>query len=595
MTTDFPFQDRTLSVDARTEDLLERLTLEDKVGLLFHSQVGLDDPRSKDRYGRAAVAELVLERRMTAFCVQGAPADGRDLAQWHNEVQRIALELPLGIPVTLSTDPRHGVSDNPLAANEAGVFSRWPEPLGLAAIGSPSVARQFGDVTRREYLAGGIRVALHPQIDLTTEPRWARIVQTFGEDADLTSRLVVAYLDGLQAGNRIGPDSVAGMAKHFPGGGPQKDGLDPHFSDGREQVYPGGRFEHHLEPFVAAIEAGVSQMMPYYGMPVGLGLEEVGFAFNKAVITGILRERLGFDGIVCTDFGLVTGYGDVFPAKAWGVEHLDREERMVKLLDAGVDQIGGETSTDVLMAVVADGRVSEARLDVSVRRILREKFRLGQFDDRRFVDEDAAAVAIGAEAHRAAGVRAQQASLTLLTNGVEGDPLLPLTPGVKLYAEGVDEAAFEGLATVVGSPDEADVAVVRIAAPSYHDPARGFLGSMHKGSLELPPDQAEHLLALADRLPTVVDVYLERPAVLTPIAGVGALLGSFGTDDRPFAEVLFGRAEPRGRLPFDLPRSMAAVVASRTDVPFDTADPFLPFGHGLAYEPAGRPVEAPAV
>ncbi|MEU4650208.1 glycoside hydrolase family 3 protein [Nocardia fluminea] len=581
MTADLPYRNPILPIETRVEDLLARMRIEDKVGLLFHYQGSLGDPEQPDQYGRSAVAELVRDRRITHLLVQGSPKSGRELAQWHNAVQRIALEHPLGIPVTISSDPRHGVTRNPLTSNESGAFSRWPEPIGIAAIGTEATAREYGDVTRREYLAAGIRVALHPQIDLATEPRWARIAQTFGEDADLTSRLVRAYLGGLQ-GQSVGPDSVAAMTKHFPGGGPQLDGLDPHFADGREQVYPGGRFDYHLEPFLAAIEAGTSQMMPYYGMPVGTQYEEVGFAFSKGVITELLRDELGFDGIVCTDFGVITGYGEAFPAKAWGVEQLSRDERMVKLLDAGVDQFGGENCTDVLLDLLRSGTVDEDRLDVSVRRLLAEKFRLGLFDDRRFVDTEEAEQVVGSALNKQAGVRAQHAALTLLRNGNE-DPVLPLRRGISVYVEGMDPQALAGFATVVARPQDAEVAIIRTHAPSYHDPARGFLGAMHKGSLEFSPAEIEHLEELAATVPTVVDVYLERPAVLTDLTAAAALVVSFGTDDRPFAEVLFGTAAPRGRLPFDLPRSMSAVEASRSDVPFDTADPLFRFGFGLRY------------
>ncbi len=216
-------------------------------------------------------------------------------------------------------------------------------------------------------------MALHPQVDLATEPRWARQSATFGEDPDLTSRLGAAYIRGFQ-GSELGPDSVATMTKHFPGGGPQKDGEDPHFPYGREQVYPGGQFETHLKPFEAAFDAGTSQIMPYYGMPVGTEYEEVGFGFNKSVITGLLRERYGFDGIVCTDWGLISDGeigGQPFPARAWGVEHLSPRERMRKVLDAGADQFGGESIPDLLIDLVRSGELAEERLDVSARRLLR--------------------------------------------------------------------------------------------------------------------------------------------------------------------------------------------------------------------------------
>jgi beta-glucosidase len=149
--------------------------------------------------------------------------------------------------------------------------------------------------------------------------------------------------------------------------------------------------------------------------------------------------------------------------------------------------------------------------------------------------------------------------------------------------EGVDPAAFKGYATLVQSPGEADVAVIRLQAPSYHDPAKGFLGAMHMGSLDFRDVVLERIAARASATPTVFDVYLERPAVLTRLSGTAALLGSFGTDDTPFVELLFGDAQPEGRLPFDLPRSMETVTASRTDVAFDTESPLFRFGHGLRY------------
>ena len=156
------------------------------------------------------------------------------MAEWHNKLQSLAASTRLGIPVTLSTDPRHSFTENPGTAMMAGVFSEWPEPLGLAAIGDENLVEQFGDIARQEYTAVGLRVALHPQIDLTTEPRWSRQIGTFGEDAELTGRLAAAYIRGFQ-GPQLGPGSVATMTKHFPGGGPQRDGEDPHFAYGRER------------------------------------------------------------------------------------------------------------------------------------------------------------------------------------------------------------------------------------------------------------------------------------------------------------------------------------------------------------------------
>jgi beta-glucosidase len=187
------------------------------------------------------------------------------------------------------------------------------------------------------------------------------------------------------------------MTKHFPGGGPQKDGEDPHFPYGREQVYPGNNFSYHLRPFEAAFAAGTAMIMPYYGMPVGMPFEEVGFGFNKDVLTGLLRHTYGFDGVVCTDWGLLTDRlfaGETMLARAWGVEHLSVEDRVKKIVEAGADQFGGEDCAEVVVALVRGRQIAEERLDQSARRILRIKFRLGLFDDP-YVDAAVAEQIVG--------------------------------------------------------------------------------------------------------------------------------------------------------------------------------------------------------
>ncbi|WP_326636989.1 glycoside hydrolase family 3 C-terminal domain-containing protein [Streptosporangium sp. NBC_01755] len=567
------YRDPQLSVERRVDDLVGRMTLEEKAGLLFQAMVTMGDIMPIP-----SATDMIDGRLMNHFNLFGS-ASGREMAEWSNAVQERAKATRLGIPVTISTDPRHSFSSNPGAAMMAGAFSQWPETTGLAAIGDEALVEKFADIARQEYLAVGIRVALHPQIDLATEPRWARANATFGEDAELTSRLVKAYIRGFQ-GVRLGKDSVACMTKHFPGGGPQKDGEDPHFAYGREQVYPGGNFDYHLKPFEAAFEAGTSQIMPYYGMPVGTPYEEVGFGFNKDVITGLLRERYGFDGIVCTDWGLLTDdviMGQPVAARAWGVEHLTPLERAKKALDAGIDQFGGEACPELVIELVRSGQIAEERIDVSVRRLLREKFVLGLFDDP-FADPDRAEEIVGRADFVQAGVEAQSASLTLLKNGP-----LPLVEGLRMYVEGVDAETAAGYGTIVATPEEADIALVRLAAP--YEPRPGMFESFfHAGDLAFPEAEIARLRALQSKADTVVDVYLERPAVFPEIAeGAVAVLGDFGANDAVFLDVVFGRRSPLGRLPYELPRSMAAVEASRSDMPYDSEDPLYPFGHGLSY------------
>jgi len=589
-----PYEDPGRPVEERVADLLGRMTLEEKAGLLFHHMItpgpGGSVTEAPASLAQEASAEERITRRLISHFNVMQVQSARQFALWHNRLQELAASTRLGIPVTISSDPRHSSVSIPVASWRTDEFSQWPEPIGLAAIGDASTVERFGDIARREYLAVGIRVALHPQADLATEPRWARISATFGEDGDLAGTLVAAYVRGFQ-GPSLGPASVAAMVKHFPGGGPQKDGEDPHFAYGREQVYPGSNFDYHLRPFEAAFEAGVSQVMPYYGMPVGTQYEEVGFSFNRDVITGLLRDRYGFDGIVCTDWGLVTDAeinGQPFPARAWGAEDLSREQRVLKILEAGVDQFGGEECPEIVVGLVTSGALSQDRLDTSVRRILREKFVLGLFDNP-FVDADAAPSIVGAPEFREAGLAAQRASLTLLTNRPvteTGGSTLPLREGGSVYLQGVDPSVAADYAKVTEDPGEASFAIVRLETP--YEPRTGTLEQFFRaGSLAYSADTLASLLPLLQRLPTVVVVQLERPAVLPEIAEhAAALVGSFGASDRAVLDVLFGRHQPRGRLPFDLPSSMDAVLAQRSDVPFDTQEPLYRFGHGLSYEGA---------
>ncbi|MEU6878048.1 glycoside hydrolase family 3 N-terminal domain-containing protein [Streptomyces sp. NPDC046712] len=578
-----PYQDATRPVAERVEDLLSRMTLEEKAGQLFHSMLMMnpDGTPVTETDGSMlpfTTPELVEARHLSHFNLLGTYG-AREMALWHNAIQEMAASTRLGIPVSLSTDPRHAFTDNIGASFNAGAFSAWPEALGLAAIGDPELVFRFADTVRREYLSVGFRTALHPQIDLATEPRWARQSGTFGSDAELTGELVQAYIRGLQ-GEELGPDSVAAMVKHFPGGGPQKDGEDPHFPHGKEQIYPGGMRDHHLEPFKAAIAAGCSQMMPYYGQPIGTDWEEVGFGFNKGVITGLLREELGFTGIVCTDWGLLTDatiFGEIHEARAWGVEHLSVAERAAKALDAGADQFGGEQCPEVVVELVQSGRISEARVDASVRRLLREKFVLGLFDERRYVDPDEAAETVGRADFKAAGAAAQRRSLTVLTDGP-----LPLAGRPKLYVENVDAAVAAAYGDVVTTPAEADLAVLRLRTPHEERPNR-FEAFFHSGSLAFEEPELTRILALLATVPTVVCVNLERPAVLPEIAEhAAALIADYGASDEALLDVAFGRARAEGKLPFELPRSMAAVAAARPDVPNDTENPVFPHGHGLS-------------
>jgi len=583
-----PYRDAILAVQRRIADLVARMTLPEKAGLLFHTMIAVGvGGRLADAdpdYGLLSARDMVLGLNMNHFNVinSGSPAE---MAQWHNRLQDLAAGTRLGIPVTLSTDPRHARSANPNTAVLAGPFSVWPEPLGLAATRDPALIYRYADTIRQEYAAVGLRVALHPQVDLATEPRWARVIGTFGADPELTSTLAREYIQGLQ-GPTLGPDSVAAMTKHFPGGGPQRDGEDPHFAGGREQIYPGRRFADHLRPFRAAIRAGTSQIMPYYGMPLGTPYQEVGFAFNADVISGLLRGELAFDGIICTDWGVLTDttfLGEPRPARAWGMEHASPIQRARRVLNAGCDQFGGEACPDLVVDLVQTGAISQPRLNASVRRLLREKFTLGLFDHRH-VDPQDAERTVGRPDFRAAGLAAQRASVTLLRNAAPGSPArLPLQSGLRVFCAGVARRLVARDAVVVDRPGDADVALLRLQAP--YEPRPGAVEAyFHAGSLAYPTEELARILAVLDTVPSIVDVYLDRPAILTEIAAHAAtLLVTFGVDDEPLLDVLTGRHAPHGRLPFDLPRSTAAVETGRPDVPFDDPHPLFRYGHGLDY------------
>lgn len=595
-----PYEDPRLGAEERTEDLLARLSLEEKVGLLFHTviETGPDGTllETPGAISKSPTTAVVVRKLMTHFNVHGLES-AEAAARWHNRLQELAETTPHGIPVTISTDPRHGGAQNAGTSWATSFFSLWPEPLGLGALRDPELVRVWADTVRREYTAVGIRAGLHPVADLATEPRWARQRECFSQDPELTAELVGAALEGL-AGEE-GEPSVQSTVKHFPGAGPQKDGEDAHFPYGRDQVYPGGRFEDHLLPFRVAIDAGAEAIMPYYGRPVGLvrdgeEIEAVGFGFNRQVLTGLLRDELGYEGVIVSDWELVNDnhVGEqVLPARAWGVEELTPSQRMARILEAGADQFGGEECTELLVDLVREGAVAEERITDSARRLLRVKFRLGLFDDP-YVDESAAAARVGAEEDRRRGHEAQARSVVVLHDDGGLLPLCRTGSGaggrLRLYTEGLAEAVVAALGEPVEHPADADLALLRIGAPFQPRDDLFLEAWFHQGDLSFPPGLAHRLARIRAVCPLVLDVDLDRAAVLTDIARVcDALTGTFGVPGAAWVDAITGRVPAGGRLPLDLPRSMDAVRAAPEDVPGGTADPLYPFGHGL--DLAARP------
>ncbi len=587
------YEDSRQDIEARVNDILLQMTIEEKVGMMWHPPIGVG--KKGEVLGKLDIMalniysayDIIATRKLNHFNLFAIPKS-KLLAQWYNDIQKLAEQTRLGIPLTISSDPRHGIS-NFIGTDLLGSdFSKWPEPIGLAATGDSALVAEFGRIANQEYRAVGIRTALHPMADLATEPRWARINGTFGEDAALSARMTAAYIYGFQ-GDIFGAASVACMVKHWPGGGPQGRGEDAHFSYGKDQQYPGNNFDHHLIPFKAAFEAGAAMVMPYYGVAVGQTGEDVGMSFNKEIIADLLRKEYQYDGVVCTDWGIIEGFGilgiEFMEPKSWGVENLTVKQRVKKVVDAGVDQFGGNSNTDELLELVRDGEITEARIDESVRRLLRAKFKMGLFDNP-YVDVDIVESVVGNHEFVEKGKLAQRKSIVLLKNKMEADStyVLPLKKNIKIYVENIDREIAGRYATVVDSVADADMAVLHLQTP--WEPRNGDMVErmFHQGRLNFDEAELARIQKIMAAKPTVVCLYLDRPAVVPEIASNAvALLGDFGCYDDALLDIVFGDFNPTAKLPFEMPSSMEAVKNQKEDMPFDSENPLFHFGDGLSY------------
>lgn len=587
------YEDTRASINNRVEDLISQMNLEEKAGTMFVTMIGmtkegkpLDMPVISTNAMEMAFSfmlppssEMIALKKMNSFnIVHSYNAD--ILARFNNNAQKLAERTRLGIPITIATDPRHGTQNNPGAAIFTPSFSQWPSSLGLAATRDTLLVREFGDIARQEYNSVGIKLALHPMADLATEPRWGRTNGTFGEDANLSAAITKAYVLGFQ-GDSLTSSSVACMTKHFSGGGPQKDGEDPHFPYGKEQAYPGNNFEYHLIPFIkGAFPAKTAQIMPYYGIPMDQTDENVAFAFNKTIITKILRDSLKFDGVICTDWNIISD-SKMGEARAWGVEELTPILRVKKVIDAGCDQFGGENDPSLIVELVKSGKISEKRIDISVKRILRDKFILGLFDNP-YVDEELALKIAGNSVFITKGKEAQAKSTVLLKN----KELLPLAEGTKIYTDGmINPEVLNKYGQVVDDIDQADVILTRIRTP-FDKRSEFFLERFfHQGRLYYNEKEKKKIFDLIDKKPALVVVNLERPAILTEInEKCDALMADFGTSDEVLAELIFGKVKPSGKLPFELPSTWEAVQKQLEDVPYDSENPLYKFGDGISYK-----------
>ncbi len=450
------YEDWRLPVDERAKDLASQMTVEQIAGLMLYSAHQAIPSRSTGYYGATyngksfdesgalpsdlSDAQLKFLKddnlRHVLITTVESPAVA---AQWNNNAQAYVEGFGLGIPINTSSDPRHN-SDATAEYNAGagGAISMWPTTLGLAASFDPELMRQFGEVAAAEYRA----------------PRWSRFDGTMGEDPDLATDMARAYVDGMQTstgsneiGDGWGYSSVNAMVKHWPGGGPEEGGRDAHFGYGAYAVYPGNNFfADHLKPFTEGAfklngkTSKAAAVMPYYTISWerdSVNGEEVGNSYNKFLITDLLREKYGFDGVVCTDWMITKDTHSVgnFEGKCWGVENLSEAERHFKALEAGVDQFGGNNDMGPVIAAYQMGvakygeEAMRKRFEESAVRLLRNIFRVGLFENP-YLDVEETKQIVGNPDYMKVGYEAQLRTVVMLKNHSQ---VLPLQKQLKVY------------------------------------------------------------------------------------------------------------------------------------------------------------------
>ncbi len=616
------YEDWRLSAEERSADLLSKMSVEEKAGFMLINTVSMIGAQKAKAEGLVA-SDFNETGGMARGGFGEAPANGgagrtqtttgatgvagvlanmsggggvtkfvkeynnrhfiyrmnesvRNTAEWANKLQALCESQPLGIPAIIASNPRNNVTVNASLGTSAGtsVFSAWPGELGLSAMRDLKLTREFADMARQEWLAVGLRKGYMYMADLATEPRWSRVNGTFGEDAEWVAKMITEVIYGFQ-GEKLSSTSVALTTKHFPGGGSGDDGQDSHFEWGKKEVYPGGMFENNLIPFKAAIKAGTSSMMPYYSLPSGTKYEEVGFAFNKGAITDLLRNEMGFKGIINSDTGPLTGM-------PWGVEKLTKQERYKKAIEAGVNLFSGESDPAMLLEVIKNGMVDMSYIDNSVVRLLKEKFEMGLFENP-YVDENAAEKIVNNAKFKERADLALRKSIVLLQNE---NKALPVQSKTKIYFETYSKGPKDKLSdpgvvyntndgkypvTFVNTPEEADVVLLWLVPTG--NSLFGSTGAPVSISLSKCSVNVDYVNGLMAKKPTVLVVNYTNPWVINEIyndktkGNIKAVLATFGTTSDALLDVITGKFNPTGKMPFSTPVSDEAVTNQKEDVP----------------------------
>ncbi|MFV8375824.1 glycoside hydrolase family 3 N-terminal domain-containing protein [Flavobacterium sp. LB1P71] len=595
------YEDWRLPDEIRIEDLISKMTIEEKIGFMIISTTRLagdysfqqNAPQSEitssfneedlvqniNMFSRkpllnptmtaAGTTKGVLTYNLRHFIVR-ANTTTKIMADWSNNLQALSETSRLGIPCIVASNPRNHITVDTAIGLSVGttVFSKWPSELGLAAMRDLKLTREFAEIAAKEWTSVGLRKGYMYMADLATEPRWQRIEGTFGEDADLASDMIREIVLGFQ-GKQLNKNSVAMTIKHFPGGGPQVDGQDPHFEWGKDQHYPGGMFDYHLKPFKAAIAAGTSSIMPYYAKPIGTQYEEVAFSYNKGIINDLLRKKMGFKGIINSDTGPI----DMMP---WGVENLSILERYQKAIVCGVDIFSGTADPTLLLETVKKGLVSESRINESITRLLREKFELGLFENP-YVNTDEAIKIVGNDEFQKKAAIAQRKSIVLLRNDSH---LLPISKKTKIYFETYyDNGKSKNPIAInkpniqypnlefVDSKEKADVVLLWLI------PNSGSLFSANGSPIELSLSKNKIDITRVNKIthskPTITVINYTSPWVIDEIDNgkLKTVLATFGTTQQALLDIVTGLFNPTGKMPFTTPISTKAVLENQSDVP----------------------------
>ena len=601
------YEDWRLSNEERSKDLVSKMSLEQKAGFMIISSTRLqndwsfDRPQSKDPINSgfneqdmvrdinmftrkplpvpnmfaAGTTKDVTEFHKRHFILRANPS-ARIIAEWTNNLQELCESDGLGIPAIITSNPRNHITIDASIGLSVGktAFSQWPGELGLAAMRDPQLVREFADIARQEWLSVGIRKGYMYMADLATEPRWQRIEGTFGEDADLAAETIREIVLGFQ-GESLSQTSIALTTKHFPGGGATEDGQDPHFEWGKREVFEAGMFDNNLIPFKAAIEAGISAIMPYYSYPVNTDYPEVGYAFNKEVLVDLLRNEMGFDGIINSDTGPI----DMMP---WGVEDLSVVERYKLALEAGINIFSGSADPTKLIETIKTYPELMPLVDQSVHLLLLEKFRLGLFENP-YVDIENAVATIGNPGFQKKADEALRKSVVLLRNEDHvSQKMLPLTAGTKVYFETYLPSRNKESVNVfeptsnswnvefVDSPDQADVVLLWLI-PKGKSLFQSDGSPIHV-NLAANNIDIEHVNALIAKKPTVLIVNYTNPWAIDEVynessKNIKSVLATFGTSPEAILDIATGVVSPSAKMPFSTPASDDQAQNQQSDLP----------------------------